>query len=106
MVESGKSYVQGQFPLALETSEQWAAQLATLEFYGLDRRYIDDYSQQLGTVTAADSKKVIDEVFPPSTALAIVVIGNAGAIRDGLRKYGPITEMKLADPTFAPVRTE
>ena len=106
MVESGKSYVQGQFPLALETSEQWAAQLATLEFYGLDRRYIDDYSQQLGTVTAADSKKVIDEVFPPSTALAIVVIGNAGAIRDGLRKYGPITEMKLADPTFAPVRNE
>ena len=106
MVESGKSYVQGQFPLALETSEQWAAQLATLEFYGLDRRYIDDYSQQLGTVTAADSKKVIDEVFPPSTALAIVVIGNAGAIRDGLRKYGPITEMKLADPAFAPVRTE
>lgn len=106
MVESGKSYVQGQFPLALETSEQWAAQLATLEFYGLDRRYIDDYSQQLGTLTAADSKKVIDEVFPPSTALAIVVIGNAGAIRDGLRKYGPITEMKLADPTFAPVRTE
>jgi len=106
MVESGKSYVQGQFPLALETSEQWAAQLATLEFYGLDRRYIDDYSQQLGTVTAAEAKKVIDEVFPPSTALAIVVIGNAGAIRDGLRKYGPITEMKLADPAFAPVRTE
>jgi hypothetical protein len=49
---------------------------------------------------------VIDEVFPPSTELAIVVIGNAGAIRESLRKYGPITEMKLADPTFAPVRTE
>jgi zinc protease len=106
MVESGKSYVQGQFPLALETSEQWAAQLATLEFYGLDRRYIDDYSAQLGAVTPADAKKVIDEVLPPSTELAIVVIGNAGAIRESLRKYGPITEMKLADPTFAPVRTE
>jgi predicted Zn-dependent peptidase len=102
MVESGKSYVQGQFPLALETSGQWAAQLATLEFYGLDRRYIDDYSAQLGAVTPADAKKVIDEVFPPSTALAIVVVGNAGAIREGLRKYGPITEMKLADPSFAP----
>jgi zinc protease len=106
MVESGKSYVQGQFPLALETSQQWAAQLATLEFYGLDRRYIDDYSAQLGAVTPADAKKVIDEVFPASTALSIVVIGNAAAIRDSLRKYGPITEMKLADPTFAPVRTE
>ena len=106
LVESGKSYVQGQYPLALETSEQWAAQLATLEFYGLDRRYIDDYSAQLGGVTSADAKKVIDEVIPPSTALSIVVIGNAAAIRDGLRKYGPITEMKLADPTFAPVRAE
>jgi predicted Zn-dependent peptidase len=102
MVDSGKSYVQGQFPLALETAAQWAAQLATLEFYGLDRRYIDDYSAQLGAVTPADAKKVIDEVFPPSTALSIVVVGNASAIREGLRKYGPITEMKLADPTFEP----
>ena len=106
MVESGKSYVQGQFPLALETAAQWATQLATLEFYGLDRRYIDDYSKQLGAVTSADAKKVIDEVFPSSSALALVVIGNAAAIRDSLRKYGPITEMKLADPTFAPVSTE
>jgi predicted Zn-dependent peptidase len=106
LVQSGKSYVQGQFPLALETAAQWATQLATLEFYGLDRRYIDDYSRQLGAVTPADAKKVIDEVFPPSSALAIVVIGNAAAIRDSLRKYGPITEMKLADPTFAPVGTE
>ena len=106
MIDSGRSYVQGQYPLALETSEQWAAQLATLEFYGLDRRYIDDYSTQLGAVTATDARKVIDEVFPSSSALAIVVIGNAAAIRDSLRKYGPITEMKLADPTFAPVKSE
>jgi zinc protease len=102
MLESGKSYVQGQFPLALETSGQWAAQLATLEFYGLDRGYIDDYSAQLRAVTPADAKKVIDEVFPPGTSLTMVVVGNASAIREGLRKYGPITEMKLADPTFEP----
>jgi hypothetical protein len=30
-------------------------------------------------VTSADAKKVIDEVFPSSSALAIVVVGNAGA---------------------------
>jgi predicted Zn-dependent peptidase len=106
MLESGKSYVQGQFPLALETSGQWAAQLATLEFYGLDRRYIDDYSAQLAAVTPAAARKVIDEVFPPGTSLALVVVGNAGAIREGLRKYGPITEMKLADPTFEAKSTE
>jgi predicted Zn-dependent peptidase len=102
MLESGKSYVQGQYPLALETSGQWASQLATLEFYGLDRRYIDDYSAALAGVTGADAKRVIGEVFPSSTALAIVVVGNASAIREGLRKYGPVSEMKLADPTFRP----
>lgn len=100
MLESGKSYVQGQYPLALETSGQWASQLATLEFYGLDRRYIDDYSAALAGVSSADAKRVIGEVFPSSAALAIVVVGNASAIREGLRKYGPVTEMKLADPTF------
>ena len=102
LLESGKSYVQGQYPLALETSGQWASQLATLEFYGLDRRYIDDYSAALAGVTGADAKRVVGEVFPSSTALAIVVVGNASAIREGLRKYGPVTEMKLADPTFRP----
>jgi zinc protease len=31
----------------------------------------------------------------------MVVIGNASVIREGLRKYGPITEMKLSDPVFS-----
>lgn len=106
MLDSGKSYVQGQYPLALETAGQWASQLATLEFYGLGRSYIDDYSAALAGVSGPDAKRVIDEVFPPSSAVAIVVVGNAGALRDGLRKYGPVTEMKLADPAFTPVRTE
>jgi predicted Zn-dependent peptidase len=106
LLESGKSYVQGQYPLALETAGQWASQLATLEFYGLDRSYIDNYSAALAGVGGADAKRVIDEVFPSSAQLAIVVVGNAAALRDGLRKYGPVTEMKLADPTFAPVRAQ
>jgi predicted Zn-dependent peptidase len=106
MLDSGKSYVQGQYPLALETPGQWASQLATLEFYGLGRSYIDDYSAALSGVTAADARHVIDEAIPPSSGLAIVVVGNASAIRDGLRKYGPVTEMKLADPSFAPTRAE
>jgi predicted Zn-dependent peptidase len=106
MLESGKSYVQGQYPLALETAGQWASQLATLEFYGLDRSYIDNYSAALAGVGGADAKRVIDEVLPSSSALAIVVVGNAGALREGLRKYGPVTEMKLADPSFTPLRTE
>lgn len=99
-LDSAKSYVLGQYPLGLETGSQWAYQLATLEFYGLDRSYIDDYGNKLAAVSLADAKRVVDEVIPTSQHLVLVVIGKADAIRDGLRKYGPLTEVKLSDPEF------
>jgi zinc protease len=102
MLDSSKSYVEGQFPLALETSGQWASALGDLEFYGLDRSYIEQRAASLAAVTLDDTRKIIGEQFPTADNLVLVVIGNAAAIRDGLRKYGPMTEMKLSDPTFAP----
>jgi zinc protease len=99
---SGKSYVLGQYPLAFETASQWAYQLATLEFYGLDRNYIDNYGSALAAVSASDARRVVDEVVPASNDVVLVVIGKADAIREGLRKYGPLTEMKLSDPHFQP----
>lgn len=101
LLTSGKSYVQGQFPLALETADQWADTLVDLEFYGLGRKYIDGYSAALAAVSREDAQRMINEHFPASDDVTLVVIGKAAAIRDGLRKYGAITEMKLSDPTFA-----
>jgi predicted Zn-dependent peptidase len=99
-LKSAQSYVLGQYPLGLETASQWAYQLATLEFYGLDRSYIDDYGNKLAAVSLGDAKRVIDEVIPTSQQVVLVVIGKADDIRDGLRKYGPLTEVKLSDPEF------
>lgn len=99
---SGKSYVLGQYPLVFETASQWAYQLAVLELYGLNRSYIDNYGNALAQVSVTDAKSVIDDVIPPSDSVVLVVIGKADAIRDGLRKYGPLTEMKLSDPEFRP----
>lgn len=99
---SGKSYVLGQYPLALETASQWAYQLAVLELYKLNRSYIDGYGEALAAVSMTDARRVIDEVIPPSNGVVLVVIGKADAIRDDLRKYGPLTEMKLSDPDFRP----
>lgn len=103
MIDSGKSYVLGQFPLGFETAAQWSYQLASLELYGLDRRHIEDYGPALQTVTLSDANQVVDKVLPKSGEVVLVVIGKAEAIRKGLAKYGPVTEMKLADPAFAPV---
>ena len=79
---------------------QWAFQLALFEIYGLDRSYIDTYAQKLQAVSDAQARAVIDDVVPPSKDLVLVVIGNASQIREGLAKYGPITEMKISDPEF------
>jgi predicted Zn-dependent peptidase len=106
MLASGKSYVQGQFPLGLETADQWAGTLADLEFYRLDRSYIDRYADALGSVTDAEAREVIKDVFPSSQNVTLVVIGQASSIREGLRKFGPITEMKLSDAVFAPTNVE
>lgn len=99
-LESAKSYVLGQYPLGLETASQWSHQLAALEFYGLDRSYIDDYGSALSAVTLDDARSIVSEVIPSSRQLVLVVIGKAEAIREDLRKYGPLTEMKLSDPEF------
>jgi predicted Zn-dependent peptidase len=99
-LESAKSYVLGQYPLGLETASQWAYQLATLEFYGLERSYIDNYGTALSGVQLDDAKRIVNEVIPASQRLVLVVIGKADAIRDDLRKYGPLTEVKLSDPEF------
>ena len=101
-LDSGKTYVLGQFPTQLETSPQWARQLAELEFYGLDRKYVEGYGPALAGVTLADAARVSADAYPSPDNLAIVFIGDAAKIRDGIRKYGPLTEMKLTDPTFSP----
>lgn len=101
MLASSQTYVLGQFPLGLETAAQWAAQLSTLELYGLSTSYIDDYAQALNAVQLADTKAVISEVFPKSHEVLLVVLGKADALREGLKKYGPAEEMKLSDPEWS-----
>jgi zinc protease len=103
-LESSKAYVLGQFPLGFETASQWARQLATLELYGLDHRYIEEYGPSLQAVKLDEANRVVGEVLPKSSEVVLVVIGKAQVIREELAKYGPVTEMKLADPDFVPSR--
>jgi zinc protease len=100
MLASSRKYVLGQFPLSFETSAHWAAQLATLELYGLGHEHIDGYAAALNAVELTDAQRVIAEVFPKSDAVLLVVIGRAEALREPLKKYGPVTELRLADPVW------
>jgi predicted Zn-dependent peptidase len=102
MLESARAYVLGQYPLQLETAAHWAGTLADLEFYGLGNEYIEGYGPSLQKVDLAETAAVTADAFPRPDDLVIVLIGDAAKIREAAGKYGPVTEMKLADPDFAP----
>jgi predicted Zn-dependent peptidase len=87
-LDSAKNYIKGQFPRTLETSRQLAAQLAQLEFYGLDQSEIDDLYPRIDAMTLADAQRVIQQYFPVQN-LVFVVIGKASEIGPVVRKYAP-----------------
>jgi len=102
LILSGKNYILGQFAPDLETSEQLAGQFATLESYGLDESYINDYGTAVAEADGEAIRDVIKQVYPAEDNLVFVIIGDAEKIREQVAKYGPITEMAITDPRFRP----
>jgi len=103
MLASAKEYVLGQFPPTLETAPQIADRLTDLAFNGLPRSDVDDYAARIRAATPAEVAAAVAGAFPAEADLAIVLIGDASRIRAEVGKYGPLTEMKITDPRFAPV---
>ena len=99
---SARSYMLGQFPPTLETNGQLAGRLAEMVFYDLGTQDVNEFAARVMAVDPARARTTIDASFPRSGDLAMVLIGDAAAIRDAARKYGPVTEMKITDPWFAP----
>jgi predicted Zn-dependent peptidase len=101
-LESAKRYTLGQFPPTLETNGQLAGRLAEIERLGLGVDDVDGFAARVRSADAAAIRSAIDTSFPQPDRLAIVLIGDAAKIRDTARRFGPVTEMKLSDPSFAP----
>jgi predicted Zn-dependent peptidase len=99
---SAKTYLLGQFPPTIETNGALAGRLADLILHGLGPDDVDGFAARVSAVDDAVARRTIDRDFPSSSNLAIVLIGDAARIRNDARKYGPVTEMKITDPRFAP----
>ncbi len=92
-LKSAKSYLKGQFPPRIETTDQLAALIAQLEFFGLDERDINTYYARIDAMTMTDAQRVIKEYFP-SDNLVFVLIGKASEIEPIVKKYAPNVEKK------------
>ena len=102
ILHSAKAYRLGLFPLGLETNSQLAVALGQLRFYGEPDARINGYGPAIAAVTTDDTQNVIDRVFPPVDDVVFVLIGNAADIRDGIAKYGDVTEIAITHPSFSP----
>ena len=102
MIVSARNYIMGQFPPSLETASSLAGMFAYLELYGLDRTHIDDYGLALESATPVTVHNTISDVYPLPENVALILIGDAGSIREDVAKYGDVLEMSITEPQFSP----
>ncbi len=99
-LNSAKNYIKGQFPPTIETSDQLAALLGELEFYGLDAGEVDRMYSRIDAMTLADARRVIQQHFPLES-LNFVLVGKAEVIAKEAARYAPVVERKsITQPGF------
>lgn len=99
-LSSAKNYIKGQYPLRIETSDQLASLIASLEFYGLTRSDVDGLYAKIDAMTMADAKRVIEKYYPLDN-LVFVVIGKASEIGPVVKKYAPQMDTRtISDAGF------
>ena len=99
---SAKSYIKGQFPPSIETSEQLAKRIAANEFYGLDDDEINKLEERVDAVTPEIAKQVIAKHFPEDN-LVFMLIGKASEISGGVKRYTAQQDTrKISEPGFWP----
>jgi zinc protease len=99
-LKSAQSYIKGQFPPRIETSDQLASLIAQFEFYGLDEAEVNTLYSQIDAMTLADATRIIKEYFPLDN-LTFVLVGKASEIESIAKKYAPnVSRKSINDPGF------
>jgi zinc protease len=82
-----QAYMTGSFPLTIETPADIARQVLNVVFYGLSLDELRTYRQRANGISADDVQRVARSYLEPDR-LAIVLVGNAAAFKDQLKKAG------------------
>ncbi|MBI5137239.1 MAG: insulinase family protein [Nitrospirae bacterium] len=78
-LDEAKSYLEGSFPLRLDTNRKTAYLLTFIEMYGLGVDYFDDYLARIRRVTAADVQRVARQYLRPDAMQWVVVADQEAA---------------------------
>lgn len=89
-LEQSRSYLIGSFAGDHETPESILGELWGLQRDGLSKDFIDKYLEGVVKTSSDDVAKVANELIDPDH-LAIVVVGDASQVAEGLAKIAPLT---------------
>jgi zinc protease len=103
-LENAQAYLAGNFPLTIETPNAIAAQVLESLVYGLDLEDLPTYPNRINAVSVEDIRRAARTYLQPDR-LAIVLVGEARAFVDGLRRAGfgnievlSVAELDLSSP--------
>lgn len=88
-----QTYVNGLFPLQLETNEQIARMLADLRLYGISADYVETFRRKVSAVTAAEVQAAAQRHFPLDH-YTLVAVGKAKAIAKALKPFGDAVSVR------------
>lgn len=92
-IQTVKNYLTGVFPLQMETANAVASRVINLKLYNLPKDYYSKYISEITRLTKQDILNAAKKYIHPGN-LYIVVSGDAGKIKDKLKRFG---EVKVYD---------
>jgi zinc protease len=88
-LDEAKTFINGNFPLQIETAEDVASRVLTTLSYGLGREFLDTFRDRISTVSAADVQRFAGTRLHPDQ-MVVVLVGKAAAFGPELAKQlGP-----------------
>jgi zinc protease len=84
------SFLAGSFPLRIETPGQIASQVAQARLLGLSAEDVTEFRARILAVTQEDVRQAARTHIRPDAA-AIVVVGDATQVLEGLERIAPVT---------------
>lgn len=91
-----RRYLAGMYALRFESNGSVASALAQISVFGLGRDWVERYRERVMAVTRRRAKEISQRYFfdrPP----AVVLVGDARAIRGQLRGLGPVRVARLSE---------
>ncbi|HYL04739.1 MAG TPA: pitrilysin family protein, partial [Thermoanaerobaculia bacterium] len=96
-LEEAKTYLNGAFPLEIESAGDVADRVLNALGHGRDRAFLDTYRDRIDAVTAADVQRFGRGRIQPDRSV-VVLVGNAAAFGPELAKQlGPFTTIPAAE---------